>query len=236
MIAKSGRPLLIIAEEVAPACIIDCWRAASETSFKVAAIHPPEYGHWRKAMLEDIAITTGGRVIARDLGGKVDKCELADLGGARQVRISAKRTLITAGNGDPVAIAARREQVMRQYDAAPENIERDKFQERLAKLSGGTAMILAGGATPVEQKRRMQLIEDAINATRAAIEEGVVPGGGIALLRAAPALDPLIGGLTGSARQGAELAAAGAEQPLFYIAANCGLNGKTEVDEGRKTQ
>ena len=178
LIEKSGRPLLIIAEEVAPPVIMQLLARREKTNFKVAAIHPPEFGHWRKAMLEDIAITTGGRVISVDLGGKLEKAELHDLGSARQVRISASKTLITAGGGDQKKIAARREQVMRQYDAAPENIERDKFQERIAKLSGGTAMILAGGATPVEQKRRTQLIEDAINATRAAIEEGIVPGGG----------------------------------------------------------
>ncbi|MDU6376348.1 MAG: chaperonin GroEL, partial [Bradyrhizobium sp.] len=171
LVEKSDRPLLIIAEEVAPVVIMQLLARREKTNFKVAAIHPPEFGHWRKAMLEDIAITTGGRVISIDLGGRLEKVELQDLGAARQVRISASKTLITAGAGDPDRIAARRAQVMRQYEAAPENIERDKFQERIAKLSGGTAMILAGGATPVEQKRRTQLIEDAINATRAAIEE-----------------------------------------------------------------
>jgi chaperonin GroEL len=192
-------------------------------------IHPPEFGHWRKAMLEDIAITTGGRVISVDLGGKLEKAELQDLGSARQVRISSSKTLITAGGGDPEKIAARRAQVIRQFDAAPENIERDKFQERIAKLSGGTAMILAGGATPVEQKRRAQLIEDAINATRAAIEEGIVPGGGAALLKVAPKLDGLIEGLKGSARQGALLLQGALSRPLFHIAANAGLNAEAEV-------
>jgi chaperonin GroEL len=235
LIAKSGRPLLLIADEVAPACIIDMLARRERDQLKIAAIHPPEYGHWRKALLEDIAVATGGKVIARDLGGSVDKCELADLGSARQVRISAERTLITAGNGNQVAIDARREQIKRQYDAAPENIERDKFQERLAKLAGGTAIILAGGATPVEQKRRVQLIEDSINATRAALEEGVVPGGGVALIRAAPALDPLIASLTGSARQGAELLQRALTQPLFRIAVNCGLDGKTFVNEVAKS-
>ena len=235
LIANSGRPLLLIADEVAPACIIDMLGRRERDKLKIAAIHPPEYGHWRKALLEDIAVMTGGKVIARDLGGSVDKCELADLGGARQVRISSERTLITAGNGNQVAIDARREQIKRQYEAAPENIERDKFQERLAKLAGGTAIILAGGATPVEQKRRVQLIEDSINATRAALEEGVVPGGGVALVRAAPALDPLIGSLTGSARQGAELLQQALMQPLFRIAANCGLDGKTYVNKVAKS-
>jgi chaperonin GroEL len=185
-------------------------------------------------MLEDIAITTGGRVISVDLGGKLEKAELHDLGSARQVRISASKTLITAGGGDQTKIAARREQVMRQYDAAPENIERDKFQERIAKLSGGTAMILAGGATPVEQKRRTRLIEDAINATRAAIEEGIVPGGGLALLKIAPKLDEMISGLKGSVRQGAELLQRALSRPLFYIAANAGLNGEAEVTKFAK--
>jgi chaperonin GroEL len=200
-----------------------------KSNFKVAAIHPPEYGHWRKAMLEDIAIATGGKAISADLGGKVERAELSDLGGARQVRISSTKTLITAGRGQPRTIAARREQVMRQFEAAPENIERDKFQERIAKLSGGTAMILAGGATPVEQKRRTQLIEDSINATRAAIEEGVVAGGGIALLRIAPQLEATIRGLSGSKRQGAELLQRALSRPLFFIAANAGLDGEAEV-------
>jgi len=234
LIERSGRPLLIIAEEVAPPVIMQLLARREKTNFKVAAIHPPEYGHWRKAMLEDIAIATGGRVISADLGGTVERAELQDLGSARQVRISSSKTLITAGKGEPKKVSARREQVMRQYDAAPENIERDKFQERIAKLSGGTAMILAGGATPVEQKRRTQLIEDSINATRAAIEEGVVPGGGIALLKVGPQLDGLIKGLKGSARQGAELLQRALSRPLFYIAANAGLDGEAEVAKAAK--
>ncbi len=223
LIERSGRPLFIIAEEVAPPVIVQLLGFGEKGAFKVAAIHPPEFGHWRKAMLEDIAITTGGRVISVDLGGKLEKADLHDLGAARQVRVSSSKTLITAGKGDPKRVSARREQVMRQHEAAPENIERDKFQERIAKLSGGTAMILAGGATPVEQKRRTQLIEDAINATRAAIEEGIVPGGGIALLKVAPELDDTIKGLKGSVKQGAELLQRALSRPLFYIASNAGL-------------
>jgi chaperonin GroEL len=229
LIERSGRPLLIIAEEVAPPVIMMLLSRREKNNFKVAAIHPPEYGHWRKAMLEDIAVATGGRVISQDLGGTVERASLEDLGSARQVRISSSKTLITAGKGQPVAVAARREQVSRQYQAAPENIERDKFQERLAKLSGGTAMILAGGATPVEQKRRAQLIEDSINATRAAIEEGIVPGGGVALIRVAAELDGLIERLKGSARQGAQLVQRSLSQPLACIVANCGRDSAAAV-------
>ena len=235
LVERSGRPLLIIAEEVAPPVIMQLLARRENSPFKVAAIHPPEFGHWRKAMLEDIAITTGGRVISVDLGGRLEKAELQDLGSARQVRISASKTLITAGGGEPRKIAARREQVMRQYDAEPDNIERDKFQERIAKLSGGTAMILAGGATTVEQKRRTQLIEDAINATRAAIEEGIVPGGGAALLKTAPQLDGVIDQLHGSAQQGARLLQRALSRPLFHIAANAGLNAEAEVAKVRSS-
>ena len=223
LIEKSSRPLLIIAEEVAPSVIMMLLSRREKENFKVAAIHPPEYGHWRNAMLDDIAVATGGNVISRDLGGTVERARLEDLGSARQVRISSSKTLITGGQGKPREIQARREQVSRQFEAAPENIERDKFQVRLAKLSGGTAMILAGGATPVEQKRRAQSIEDSINATRAAIEEGIVPGGGVALMRVAPELDGLIKKLKDSAKQGEPLLVQRSlSQPFACIVANSG--------------
>lgn len=228
---KAKRPLLIIAEEVAPACVVSLLAWREKTGLVAAAIHPPEYGHWRKAALEDIAIVTGGRVIARDLGGVVAAVQLRDLGQARQVRVSANQTHITAGGGDPVAVEARRQQVTRQYEAAPQNIERDKFKERLAKLSGGTALVLAGGATPVEQKRRLHLIEDAIHAARAAIAEGVVPGGGMALLRVAADLAPLIERSSGAVRHGAQLVQRALSQPLYQIARNCGLDPKSVLNQ-----
>jgi chaperonin GroEL len=234
LIEKSHRPLLIIAEEVAPPVIMMLLSRREKNNFKVAAIHPPEYGHWRKAMLDDIAVTTGGKVISRDLGGAVERARLEDLGSARQVRISSTKTLITAGNGKPKEIQARRDQVSRQFDAAPENVERDKFQERLAKLSGGTAMILAGGATPVEQKRRAQLIEDSINATRAAIEEGIVPGGGVALMRVAPELDALIKKLKGAAKQGAILVQRSLSHPFACIVSNSGRDSAAAVAQVAK--
>ena len=224
LVADSKRPLLVIAEEVAPVCVIGLLTWRDKGGPAVAAIHPPEYGHWRKAALEDLAILTGGRVIARDLGGTIAAVQMRDLGQARQVRISSNQTVITAGSGDPVLISARRVQVARQHELAPENIERDKIKERLAKLSGGTAILLAGGATPVEQKRRLHLIEDAINAARAAIAEGVVPGGGLALLRVAHELDELASRTEGHVQQGVKLLQRALQQPLHHIAANCGLD------------
>ena len=224
LVDQRGRPLLIIAEEVAPACVIRLLRRRERGQKPVAAIHPPEYGHWRKAMLEDIAIITGGRVIARDLGGQLADVCLADLGSARQVRVTADRTVIVAGGGAPEAVAARRQQVHRQLELAPENVERDKLEMRLAKLSGGTAVIYAGGATPVEQKRRAQLIEDAVNATRAAIAEGIVAGGGTALLQAAPAVAPLEGELSPAAWLGAAMLQRALAAPVATIAANAGLD------------
>lgn len=224
LVADSKRPLLVIAEEVAPTCIVSLLAWRDKGGPPVAAIHPPEYGHWRKAALEDLAILTGGRVIARDLGGSIAAVQLCDLGSARHVRISSNQTVVTAGGGNPALVAARRQQVLRQYELAPENIERDKIRERMSKLSGGTAMLLAGGATPVEQKRRLHLIEDAINAARAAIAEGVLPGGGLALLRVASELEGLALSREGHVRQGVMLLQRALQQPLHHIAVNCGLD------------
>lgn len=229
LVADTKRPLLIIAEEVAPACVVNLLASREKGGAPVAAIHPPDYGHWRKSMLEDLAIVTGGRVIARDLGGSIAQISKRDLGTARQVKITANQTIISAGGGDPTALGARREQVARQLDAAPPNIERDKLSERLARLSGGTAIILAGGATPVEQKRRAQLIEDAINAARAASEEGIVAGGGTALLQAAPEIGSVFEGLSDGAKRGAKLLQTALAQPLSAIAVNCGLDPATVV-------
>jgi chaperonin GroEL len=229
LMEKSKRPLLIIAEDIAPACVMDILTRREKHQLNIVAVNPPEYGHWRKAMLEDIAIATGGRVVARDLGGRIENCELEDLGSAHRATISAARTAIAGGGGSPAAVSSRREQVSRQYEAAPENIERDKYQERLAKLSGGTALILSGGATPVELRRKTQLIEDAINAARGALSEGVVPGGGTALLRTIPALDKLANGLKGSVRRGSELVREAVQKPLERIAKNGGLDGAEQV-------
>ncbi|HEU0222003.1 MAG TPA: chaperonin GroEL [Paracoccaceae bacterium] len=223
------RPLLVIAEETAPEVVVSLLGAHAPGRYLV--VHPPEYGHWRKAMLEDLAILTGGRVIARDLGGRLDVVTREDLGAAERVRSTASHTTIIRGAGDPKVVAARRGQVQRQYDMAPPNVEQDKLRERLAKLSGGTAIIYAGGVTPVEQKRTIQLIEDALNALRAAAEEGVVAGGGAALAQAAPALDPLLASVEGDIAEGVRLVRSVLSRPLARIAANAGAEPDTVVAE-----
>ena len=184
---EDGRPLMIVSEDCAPAVLTSILGRDAPGKFLV--VHPPEYGHWRKSMMEDLAILTGGRVIVRDLGGKLEDITREDLGSADAVWSTQSDTTIVRGHGSPDAIAARRTQVQRLYDRAPPNIEQDKLRERLAKLCGGTAVIYAGGVTPVEQKRTIQLIEDSLSAVRAAMEEGVVVGGGMALARIASALD-----------------------------------------------
>jgi chaperonin GroEL len=227
LLSRNNQPLLIIAEEVAPPAVMAL--LARESGGPVAAIHPPDYGHWRKSMLEDIAIVTGGRVISRDLGGKIETAMRADLGQARQVRIGAHMTVISGGGGKPAVIAARREQVVRQIGLAPNNIDRDKLEQRLAKLSGGTAIILAGGATPVAQKRHAQLIEDALAAARAAMAEGVVPGGGTALAQIAPRLCDKNTQLRNDAQIGAQLLQSALTAPLAAIASNGGFDAAATV-------
>ncbi|MGH7917835.1 MAG: chaperonin GroEL, partial [Candidatus Binataceae bacterium] len=180
--------LLIIAEDIAGEVVATLLAATTEKN-PVVAIYPPEYGKWRQATLEDLAIMTGGRVIARETGGRLEAVRLADLGRANKVIVSSQRTVITGGEGDVAQIAARRELVGRQLaDASEQPAEADKLKERLAKLCGGTAVIRVGGASLSEQRRRSQLIENAINAAHAALEDGILPGGGTGLLRAAAKL------------------------------------------------
>ena len=163
-------------------------------------------------------------MIARDLGGRLEDVTLDDLGQAEQVRSSASETIISRGAGDGSAIQARRAQVTRMYHEAPPNIEQDKLQERLAKLTGGTAVIYAGGVTPVEQRRTIQLIDDALNAARAAAEEGIVPGGGTALAQSGPALEQLLGQVNGDIGAGVKLVQSVLSKPAACIARNAGLD------------
>jgi len=216
----AGRPLLIVAEEVSPEAVL-ALLSKHETG-KYLVVHPPEYGHWRKGMMEDLAILTGGRVIARDLGGRIEDVTVEDLGTAEGVKTSASYTTVIRGGGDEAAIAARRAQVQRQFDAAPPNIEQDKLRDRLAKLSGGSAILYAGGVTPVEQKRTIQLIEDSLHAVRAAAEEGVVAGGGSALAQIAPVLDAVLATVSGDVAEGVKLVQSVLSRPLWRIATNAG--------------
>lgn len=226
---EDGRPLLIVAEEVSPEVVITL--LGKNGPGKYLVVHPPEYGHWRKAMLEDLAILTGGKVMARDLGGRLEDITAEDLGTAERVRTSASYTSVIRGGGDVAAIAARRAQVQRQYEAAPPNIEQDKLRERLAKLSGGTAVLYAGGVTPVEQKRTIQLIEDSLHAVRAASEEGVVAGGGSALTQIAPVLDGVLAAVEGDVAEGVRLVKSILTRPLWRIVANAGGDPEAVVAE-----
>lgn len=228
-VAATDRPLLIVAEEIAPEVVVTLLGDGNRG--KVLVVNPPDYGHWRKAMMDDLAIITGGRVIARDLGGKLEEAGLADLGTARQVRASARETVIIRGGGNDAAIAARRHQVAKQYDLAPPNIEQDKLKERLAKLSGGTAVILAGGVTPVEQKRTIQLIDDALSAARAAAEEGIVPGGGTALAQCAPVVARSLGNINGDLGEGIKLVRETLTRPAALIARNAGHDAEKIVTD-----
>ncbi len=225
----AGRALLIVAEEFSPEVVMSL--LSQEGKGKILVVHPPEYGHWRKAMMEDIAILMGGKVIARDLGGRLEDVTLDDLGQAEQVRSSASETIISRGAGDGSAIQARRAQVTRMYHEAPPNIEQDKLQERLAKLTGGTAVIYAGGVTPVEQRRTIQLIDDALSAARAAAEEGIVPGGGTALAQSAPALEQLLGETDGDIGLGVKLVQSVLTRPAACIARNAGRDPEAVVKQ-----
>jgi len=225
--AEGRKPLLVIADEYSAQAIAALLDGHSDHD--IVAVHPPEYGKWRQAMLEDMAIMTGGRVFVKELGGHYHDATVADLGRAQRVNVSANSTVIAGGGGDAAQIRSRMEQVRRQLAANEVLIEQDKFGVRLAKLSGGVAVIHAGGATPVEQKRRAQMIEDALNATRAAVQEGVVPGGGTALIRALPAVEAVIAAQSGASREGAEVVKRALTRPLATIARNSGVDPEAVV-------
>lgn len=224
---EANKPLLVIADDYAAEAVAAM--LADYDGPKIVAVHPPEYGKWRQAMMEDTAVMTGARVFVKALGAHFRDATAADLGSAKQLRVSADATVISGGGGDADALRGRVEQIYRQLANNEVPIEEDKFGERLAKLSGGIAVIHAGGATPVEQKRRVQLIEDSLNATRAAIEEGVVPGGGCALLRAEPVVAEVINELSGGLKDGAAIIQRVLTHPLTVIAQNSGVDAAEVV-------